>query len=486
MYTVKKVARNIGALTIGRVFTASAAFLMNMMLARYLSIEDFGVLNFAMSYAALFLLFTNLGVSQIVTRKISRGDADAQSLLGNSFTLISVLSIFVTIIAIVSVNLVGYSELTALAASIYALSILFMALQGIFSISLTVHLEMMYSSISTIIQKFGALGLVALMIFLNYDVITLVTANLVAVAVGTVFMFFFSMKYIRFSPKVDFGVWKSLLIESWPFALMGLFMVIHFRIDLLMISLLSTELNVGYYSAVYKLAETPLILISATTVSIFPILSKFFADKIRIQKILRICINVSMTLAIPMATGATLLSKGIIDIVYGAKYLPIADSFSVTVWSVVMIFMIMLFATSLNATNKEKNVIKITLVGLIANVILNIFCIPQFGYLGSSMATALVLMYMLVMFYGEVKKDVGFRIGKIKMLKIVFSSAVMALFIWFAPSMHVLIMIPLAMIVYFVSLFLIGGIESEEISLGRSILKPKDVSQGSQDLSGVA
>ena len=54
-------------------------------------------------------------------------------------------------------------------------------------------------------------------------------------------------------------IWKDFIVRSVPIALGMIFSVLYFRLDIVMLQLMTEEKMVGFYSAAYKLFEVAVV-----------------------------------------------------------------------------------------------------------------------------------------------------------------------------------------------------------------------------------
>ena len=82
-----KVLKNISWLFFGEVIRIFGGLFIGIWVARYLGPNDFGVLNYALAYTALFGIFVKLGLDKIVIREVVKKDRLTNYLLGTAFGL---------------------------------------------------------------------------------------------------------------------------------------------------------------------------------------------------------------------------------------------------------------------------------------------------------------------------------------------------------------------------------------------------------------
>src|SRR5882762_679248 len=96
----RAVISNIGWLSSDRLIRMGGAVLVGTVVARYLGPAQFGLLNLAIAIYMLFNTVSNLGLDYLLVRDIVMHPGADQELLGTSFYLKIIASVFTTISAI--------------------------------------------------------------------------------------------------------------------------------------------------------------------------------------------------------------------------------------------------------------------------------------------------------------------------------------------------------------------------------------------------
>jgi O-antigen/teichoic acid export membrane protein len=117
-------------------------------------------------------------------------------------------------------------------------------------------------------------------------------------------------------------------------------------------------------------------------------------------------------------------------------------------------------------------VTKITAVGMVENVTLDLILIPRFSYVGTSIATAATELTVLLLCvfvssritYPLSKKDIG------NLVKIGAASLLMGSFIVYLGNLNLLSVFP-AVLLYFTVLYLLRVVDNEDIALFRNIVR---------------
>lgn len=138
----------------------------------------------------------------------------------------------------------------------------------------------------------------------------------------------------------------------------------------------------------------------------------------------------------------------------------------------VLIFMSSAFARLLEVTNKQLVLTKITVFNAVINIILNILLIPKYSYIAASFVTVFTELSSLLLLI-KVVSSMGYQLSCKELsaiTKVVVASTVMAVFIIFLKNWNLFLLILTSTIIYTITLFLIKGLDDEDIKIFRSIL----------------
>jgi len=281
----------------------------------------------------------------------------------------------------------------------------------------------------------------------------------------------FHKKLFRSAPEIDRGLIRPTLVEAVPFGLTALFGMIYTYVDSIMLSSLQGNEVVGWYNAPYRLVLMLLFLPNVINVVIFPVMSRYYTSSPAFLKLLYTkYFKFMLILALPMGMGTTLIADKIILFVFGESYTNSIIALQILIWTIVLIFVGAAFVRLLESTNRQRVITKISLICVIVNILLNLMLIPKLSYVGSSIATVLtefVLVGSVIIF--AYRTGYGIPLSAISnyLLKIMFSSLVMCAFVLYLRHLQVIVLIASAGMVYFVSLYLVRGLDDEDILLFR-------------------
>ena len=476
MSNVQRIARNTALLLISNVASFVLGFFFTMYVARYLAAEGFGVLSFALAFTAIFGVLTDIGLQTLMIREITRDKSLAPKYLGNIAVLKVVLGIITFGLIALTAYLLHYPAETIKVIYLLALSVIAGAFGQMFYGVFRAHERMEFEALGGALG--GALILAGAFWVIHYDLGIIGFAWVYFVVSMITAGYCFVISAWRFTmPRiaVDLGFWKEMLKLAWPFALSGVFLTIYLWMDSVMLSAMKGNEAVGWYNAAYRLILILSFVPAAYFGAVFPIMSRFHvSSKEFLRFIHERSFKYLLMLGVPIGVGTTLLANKIILLIFGVEYYPSIIVLQILVWSTVLSFIGGVFANLFQSVNRQMVLAWIFGSAAVLKVVLNLVLIPGHSYTGASIATLVTGFIALALFliwssrigYGiSVKNTTGI------IIRVLIASAVMGLPVYYFQNFYMLAMVPLAALLYFLVLYIIGGVDKEDLNLLEQIIK---------------
>lgn len=464
-----KLAKNTiyytGALTIQKIL----AFIYFWFISNSLFPGQLGQYVFALSYATLFSVFVDLGLSPVLTREASKNKEQANVYLKNVLGLKIPLAIITILVAWLTINITGKESGVKLL--IYLAS--FIMILDSFSLSFWVIFRarhnLKYESIATI--------LVQIIIF-TLGIIALKTTGqvkhlIMALVAASIFNFLLSMSLIKFrlkfslTPQYDPKIYRHFLKIIPAFALAGIFVKIYNTADSILLSYLASDEAVGFFAIPAKIVYAfQQILPAAFAAVIFPAFSYYYkTSKKLLEKTFDRAFSYLTVVSLPLTAGLIILAPQIIARVW-PSYIEVVPTFYIMALAIPFIFLAFPTGYLLNACDRQKNTtINRGIVTALA-VILNIILIPKFGFFGAGIAFFITNFILLFLDFIWVRKIIPLDITVLG--KVVFKSSLASVImiigiILIKPYFNLLILVPFGGIVYFLMLYLMKGFSLVEV-----------------------
>jgi O-antigen/teichoic acid export membrane protein len=385
----KKYFANISWLTVEKIFRMPIVLIVGIYVARYLGPERFGLLNYAVSFVALFSIITTLGLDAIIVRGLVNEPDEQNKLLGTAFALRVVSSLLMFAVLAVVVLFTNSDSFTNLIILIIAAGLLFQSFNVI-----QFYFEAKVLSKYYVFSQLAALTIISItkLVFISMKLSLIyfasaIVAESIVLAVGLVIVYT-KQKLSLFNWGFSFRLAYELLKDSWPLILSGVAVSIYMKIDQVMLKQMLNSEAVGQYAAAVKLSEAwyfvPIIICN----SLFPAIlnAKKHSDVLyyaRLQKLY----DLMLWTAIPITLVITFLASNIIHFVYGAPFSKAGTVLAIHIWASVFVFLGVASGKYLIAENYTRISFFRTFIGMVVNVVANIILIPRYEVNGAAVAT---------------------------------------------------------------------------------------------------
>ena len=475
MSTVQRLARNTTLLLLSSVASFVLGFFFTVYVARYLAAEGFGVLSFALAFTALFAVLTDIGLQTLMIREIARDKTLARKYLGNIGVLKMLLGIITFGLIALTINLLHYPAETIRVVYLVGLTVILGAFStmfyGLFRAYERMEFEALGGALSSALTLAGALWAI------NHDY-SVVGFGWVYLAVSTIMLGYclvvskwrFAMPRI----EIDLVFWKESIKQAWPFALSGLFLTIYVCTDSVMLSVMKGNEEVGWYNAAYRLILILSFLPAAYFGAVFPIMSRLHVTSKEFLKFTHErSFKYMLILGVPIGVGTTILANRIIMLIFGVGYLPSVLPLQKLVWSAVFGFVAGVFFNLLQSINRQIIIAWVLGGAAVLKVVLNLALIPGYSYTGASIATlaaSFVPLALSFIWCSRIGYGISIKNTVHIIVRVSVASSVMCAFILYFKYFYILALIPLAALLYFAALYIIGATDKEDGSLFRQII----------------
>jgi O-antigen/teichoic acid export membrane protein len=474
MNIVQRVFKNTAILLVAQLFSMGLGLFTTMYTARYLGIEGFGILNFALALAAILGVIADLGLSSLSIRDLARNKELTSKYIG-TISLIKLALIIPTFGLIVLVsNLMGYPRQTSIVIQFIALSVICSSLSAIFNSVFQAYEKMEYVSLGRIISSVLMFASIIIAINRGFDVIGLSSLYLGA----SIFVLIYSIflykrrKFGTFELVSNWAFFRNLAVASLPFFLASMIDIISFKIDIVMLSSMKGDAVVGLYSAAFRLMEILMFIPTTFIGSIYPVISIFhMSSQKSLSIVYRKSIKYLIAISFPIAAGTTIIANKIIYIIYNYNYANSSLILQILIWNIPSLFLSYLFGIILASTNKQKLVFRISLISIAINVSSNLILIPKYSLIGASYATLITSISTLLLLYYYSSKFIE-RFTNIKFIsKIIISNIIMCIFVYSFININIAELICLSAFVYTMALIILRTFSREDVEIARKLFQ---------------
>jgi O-antigen/teichoic acid export membrane protein len=385
------VALTTGSLVVARAIALIAGIATVTLASRYLGVSHFGALTAGMAYASLFALLTDLGLSTVATREIAREPHRERHVLGNvlAMGLLCALGSAAIGFALMEFLYGGAGE----AATREAIMIL---LVQVFAAPFTGAARAFFTSrqrgylitsgdlalaagmaIFTAIAVAGNLGYRAVVIAITGGYVAQ-AAVMSAVSLS---------RGVRLGFDRDAGV--RLVRMALPLAGTLVVNYLYFRLDVLLLSWLKTNVDVARYGLAYRVIEGLMVLPSYVMLALFPIIARSEDDPGRLRRTVGTALGGLEAVALPVAALVAIFSPEIVVLLGGHKYAPAAPVLAVLSIALGLSYVNGVYGNALIALGRQRRLFWLASATMVVNLVVNLALIPPLGPLGAAIAVGI-------------------------------------------------------------------------------------------------
>ena len=390
---VKKILRNkvfvnMRWLVSGRILQMAIALVINMITARYLGVNNYGIINYVASYISFFTPICSLGLESIIIKElVDKPDRQGET-IGTAMGMRIISSLFSMVAIILFLFFIDEGNKVMLGVAFMQSMILVFNTADLFEFWYQSRLE---SKVSVTVRTAGylitAVYKIAILVF-QKSIYWFAFTNTLDMIIAFVLLQLVYKKSGGQKLKFNIKSGKKMLKISYNFIISGLMVAVYAQMDKIMLGQMLDTYTVGLYSVGIYICTLWNFIPEAMIASLRPgIMEAKKYDKNRYEKKLKQMYALIIWVSILYAVGVCLFSKYIILILYGKAYLGARIPLMIAVWYC---------GFSLTGSAREVWIICeghqkyskwFALIGALTNLILNYLLIPRIGMVGAAIAT---------------------------------------------------------------------------------------------------
>lgn len=372
--------RNFTVLMSGEALAHAFNMVINIILARKLAPDSYGLYALFLTYVTLFFTFSTFGLRRIVIRCIAR-DQDSSK---KYFVISLVLRFYGVILS--SIGFIIYNKINPVFDDNY---IVLMILAGVFLQSYwegfqNVAFGMERMETTSYINV--GMSFILLLTYLCMDS-SLITVKLI---IGIYIINFFAKDclylFSLFKQRLIKGVYryeksefrllqKNMLTDSMPYYILNIFSLVSTQLPILFLNSNSSITEVSYFNIANKLLLPMTLFIHSALVALFPNQAKEF---VRNQQ--RFTTKASLMLYFISVVGTiscliiSLFKNEVVLLLYGENYASTGNVLTLQCWYMILFSMFGFIGNTLGAADKQKWIASLSIFYACVNAPLLWYC----------------------------------------------------------------------------------------------------------------
>lgn len=357
-----------------RVGVQGVQFIVQIVLARLLLPEDYGLLSLVTIFIALANVFVQSGFSTALIQKKNVDEYDFSSILFMSLFVANILYVIIYFISPVIADFYKESQLI-LILRILAITLFFGAINSVQNAIIAKKMDFKKLFLSSLIAVIisGMSGI--FLAYQGYGVWALVFQQLINQLLITITLWF----TLKWRPKLIFSLSrvKYLFSYSWKLLVSSLLETLYMNLRNLLIGKIYTPTSLGIYTRGQQFPQLIVENINGSIQSVMlPTLSSEQDNKERVKSIMRRAIVTSSFLVCPMMIGLAAVSESLIKILLTEKWMDCV----IFVQIFCFVYMLMPIHTAnlqaINALGRSDIFLKLEILKKVVGIIILIITIP--------------------------------------------------------------------------------------------------------------
>lgn len=387
-----------------RILRLFFGFASTMILARWLKPEGMGVLATFLAVPMIFVSLGELGIRQSIAFHVGQKKFQLKQIAGAVTSLWFFTSTFSMILVFIIFYFQGLFEYGAgaclLGSGLIAANLLTKYSNGI-ALGKQWIGRINLGEICNILARFTLI--VLLVVIFNLHVSGALWMEMIAIMVPGVLMLFWLKKYLHlsFTPCVNYALLSSLFVHGIKYALALFAITMNYRISILFLQAYDVPNDqIGNFSIGMKIAELVWLLPSAVGMVLFSYSTGIQNGREMTTKTAQV-MRINFLFC---ALGALVLfwvCPYFVRIVFGSEYVPSAPVIRYMLPGIVVMVIFKILNANLAGKGKPLVALKVFILALSVNILLNIILVPSKGIIGAALAstvsycTAGILMILL-------------------------------------------------------------------------------------------
>jgi O-antigen/teichoic acid export membrane protein len=475
LHTAARIVRNSIALFLFAAMAKLSGLVIAIIVARYLGAEALGIYAVLIALTMILEIVAPLGQQDVLIRALARDPGSMlRQWIESSVMTVVVAALFGIVLAVGS-RLYGVESGVQQSVDVVALSLPFGSMNFVTQGALQGLERLKYIGIATFVGRLVMLVVMIGLLLLGTGVVAAFIGRLLfhVVTLGIMMVAMFRLGHStaatrdwQLSPRNLYSRGAAAL----PFAVQRVLGEASMRGSLLVLPFFLSMQSVGLFDAADRVRQTLATMVPIVMLAIMPAFARTFRDDPRRGATLA---NYSMKFlliaVLPMSFLIAAAAPQIVHLLYASAYDASVPVLRIVIWSQVFLSVDMILKQTMIASDNENSMMRRSAAGLLAQILLTVILVNQFGIHGVALAIVLTSIFIMVLdarFVSRFVVQLDFFGTIAKPLLCAAAAGALALTL---KALHPLLIVAVAGSFYLVALFALRTFSADELMLMRSI-----------------
>jgi O-antigen/teichoic acid export membrane protein len=375
----------MGGYTLGVLLTVVSAAL----LFRHLGVVDSGRYVTVLALASLVAGITDIGLTTIGMRELAvRGGPSRDRLMRNLLGVRLVLTVAGVGGAVLFGVAAGYEPDMVAGTALAGIAVAGVAVQSTLGISLMVSLRLGWVTGLELLRQAVLVALIVALVAIGAGLLPFFAIQIPAALAALGATIVLVRHSVPLAPGFDRGEWVELIRSVLPFAAATIIAAVYFRAALIVLEIVSTPRETGWFGASFRVTEVLLAVPNLVVGSAFPIFARAARDdRLRLGYGLGRVFQASLVLGSCCLVALLLGAPFVIDVIAGRRFEPSVDVLRVQSIALLISFAATPLTYAMLSLKLHRAILVLSSAALAANVAFVAVLGSRHGAMGAAAGT---------------------------------------------------------------------------------------------------
>lgn len=408
--SLRTIARNAASVLASDVVTRASTFVLYALVTRHLGLFRFGQLSLALTVVYTAQILATAGLKTLIIREAAKDRSKTGHYLVNGIAIVTGATLISLVLLLGFVRIMGYGADTARVILLLALILLPYTISTICEALFQAVEQMHFIAYVNIPLNLAKAGGAFVLLREGGGIYTVV--GLLLLTQGVIAAFELALivsRVTRPALRIDLGFIHRALRQTAPFLAIDVLISLWGTITIVLLSSFRSESDVGLLSASSQLLTPVVLLYQSVVLSLFPVMCRRYeAGFESLKRLSERVTELLLVIGLPIVVGLSFLAERILVLVYGGQDFALgAIVLRIVVWEVFLRAYTTALGQTLLAGDRERITLSIVAINTMANLVVGVILISQFGLIGAALTIVATRGIGVVQHYIQVSRIAG-------------------------------------------------------------------------------
>lgn len=356
---------------------------------RHLGAAEFGRYSSVLAVIAILTGLTEGGINSIALRELASaaGPEERNRVMRDLMGLRIVLSAVAVVGAVAFAAVAGYGGTLVLGTFLAALGMLLSVTQSLLATELQARLRFGLAAGIDLARGVLTMLLIIALVLADADVLAFLAIVVPAALASLLATVWFVRNTTELRPAFHPSRWMPLMRDTAVFAIAVAVNSMYFRVTLVVMSLVATAEQTGYFAISFRVMEVLIAVPVMLTAAAFPIISRSARDdRERFEFASGRLFELSALVGVLLAMAISLAAPFIVQVLVGTADNPATDVLRIQALAMIAGFIASATGYPLLALRRHRETLVSNIASLVVVMVLALALVPPLGAVGGALA----------------------------------------------------------------------------------------------------